>query len=140
MDNMFDSNSTKSIISYAKELKGYSLREKCGKEIENHGYKGKGNFGQLVEKFYFGYEPNSKAEADFVEVGMELKSSPLKTLKNGKIRSIIWRFTKKNLRTVHFGRKMRIYCSFFIYMTKKKIYLITSLNLLMIGNILMKIY
>ena len=84
---MFDPNSAKSIISYAKELKGYTLREKCGEEIENHGYKGKGNFGQLVEKFYFGYEPNSKAEADFVEVGMELKSSPLKTLKNGEIRS-----------------------------------------------------
>ncbi|OQX96807.1 MAG: DNA mismatch repair protein [Bacteroidetes bacterium 4572_117] len=39
------------------------------------------------EKFYFGYEPNSKAEADFVEVGMELKSSPLKTLKGGEYRS-----------------------------------------------------
>jgi DNA mismatch repair protein MutH len=41
----------------------------------------------LVEKFYFDYEPNSKTEADFSEVGMELKSSPLKTLKNGEIRS-----------------------------------------------------
>ncbi len=84
---MFDPSSVKSIVSYAKQLKGYTLREKCGKEIENHGYKGKGNFGQLVEKFYFGYEPNSKAEADFAQVGMELKSSPLKTLKNGEIRS-----------------------------------------------------
>jgi len=83
----FTPNSVNSIVSYAKKLKGYSLREKCGEKIENHGYKGKGNFGQLVEKFYFGYEPNSKAEADFVEVGMELKSSPLKTLKNGEIRS-----------------------------------------------------
>jgi len=87
MNNMFDSNSVNSIVSYAKKLKGYTLREKCGNEIENHGYKGKGNFGQLIEKFYFGYEPNSKAEADFAEVGMELKSSPLKKLKNGEIRS-----------------------------------------------------
>ncbi|MEI6864640.1 Sau3AI family type II restriction endonuclease [Flavicella sp.] len=55
--------------------------------MENHGYKGKGNFGQILEKFYFGYEPNSKAEADFVQVGMELKSTPLKTLKNGDYRS-----------------------------------------------------
>jgi len=83
----FTPNSVNSIVSYAKKLKGHSLREKCGNEIESHGYKGKGNFGQLVEKFYFGYEPNSKAEADFVEVGMELKSSPLKKLKNGEIRS-----------------------------------------------------
>ena len=84
---MFDSKSTESIVSYAKELKGNTLREKCIEEIENHGYKGKGNFGQLLEKFYFGYEPNSKAEADFVEVGMELKTSPLKTLQSGEYRS-----------------------------------------------------
>jgi len=84
---MFDVKSTKSIISYAKELKGFTLREKCSKEIENHSYQGKGNFGQLLEKFYFGYQPNSKAEADFVEVGMELKTSPLKTLKSGEYRS-----------------------------------------------------
>jgi len=84
---MIDVNSAKSIIEYAKKLEGYSLREKCGEEIKNHGYKGKGNFGQLLEKFYFGYEPNSDANPDFKEVGIELKSSPLKTLKNGEIRS-----------------------------------------------------
>ena len=84
---MFDSSSVASIISYAKNLKNKTLRQACGAEIEKHGYRGKGNFGQLVEKFYFGYEPNSKAEADFVEVGMELKCTPLKTLKNGDYRS-----------------------------------------------------
>jgi len=84
---MFDIHSAKSIIDYAKKLKGHSLKEKCGDAIENHGYKGKGNFGQLLEKFYFGYEPNSKSEPDFVEAGLELKSSPLKTLKNGSYRS-----------------------------------------------------
>lgn len=87
MTNMFDSKSADSIVAYAKNLKGYTLREKCGQEIESHGYRGKGSFGQILEKFYFGYEPNSKAEADFVQVGMELKSSPLKTLKNGAYRS-----------------------------------------------------
>ena len=87
MDRNFDIHSASSIIEYAKLLKDKTLREACGVEIEEHGYKGKGNFGQILEKFYFGYEPNSKAEADFVEVGMELKSSPLKTLKNGDYRS-----------------------------------------------------
>lgn len=87
MNNMFNPSSANSIVSYAKKLKGHTLREKCGQKIESHGYKGKGNFGQLVEKFYFGYEPNPKAEADFVKVGIELKSSSLKTLKNGEIRS-----------------------------------------------------
>lgn len=83
----FNPQSVESIIEYAKNLKGQSLRGICGKAIENHGYKGKGNFGQLLEKFYFGYEPNSRAEPDFVEVRMELKSSPLKILKNREYRS-----------------------------------------------------
>ena len=84
---MFDSSSATSIISYAKNLKGKNLREVCGSKIEKHGYKGKGNFGQILEKFYFGYEPNSDAEPDFLDAGLELKSSPLKTLKNGDFRS-----------------------------------------------------
>lgn len=41
-------------------------------------FKGKGGLGQLVEKFYYGYEPNSKPEADFPEAGVELKTTPLK--------------------------------------------------------------
>ncbi len=84
---MYDINSADSIIDFAKLLKDQTLREACGVEIEKHGYKGKGNFGQILEKFYFGYEPNSDAEPDFKEAGMELKSSPLKTLKNGEFRS-----------------------------------------------------
>ncbi|WP_395061904.1 Sau3AI family type II restriction endonuclease [Flavobacterium sp.] len=52
-----------------------------------YSYSGKGNFGQVLEKFYFGYEPNSVAEADFAQIGMELKSSPLKQLKNDEFRS-----------------------------------------------------
>ena len=87
MNNKFDSNSAESIVSYAKNLKNKTLKQVCAIEIETHGFKGKGNFGQILEKFYFGYEPNSKAEADFVEVGMELKSAPLKTLKNGELRA-----------------------------------------------------
>ena len=87
MNNAFNPKSINSIVTYAKKLKNKTLRQACGAEIENHGYKGKGNFGQLLEKFYFGYEPNSKAEADFVDVGMELKCTPLKTLKKGGFRS-----------------------------------------------------
>lgn len=85
--NMFDVNSADSIIEFAKNLKNLTLREACAEEIEKHNYKGKGNFGQILEKFYFGYEPNSDAEPDFKEAGIELKSSPLKTLKNGEFRS-----------------------------------------------------
>jgi len=84
---MYNVDSSDSIIEFAKSLKGKTLRQACGSEIEKHGYRGKGNFGQILEKFYFGYEPNSDAEPDFKEAGIELKSSPLKTLKNGEYRS-----------------------------------------------------
>lgn len=77
----------KSVIDYAKLLKGKTLREICNPEIIEHNYTGKGNFGQILEKFYFGYDPNSKSEADFTEIGLELKSSPLKQLKNNEFRS-----------------------------------------------------
>jgi DNA mismatch repair protein MutH len=77
----------KSIIDYAQLLKGKTLRQICDPSILKHNYTGKGNFGQILEKFYFGYDPNSKSEADFFEIGMELKSSPLKQLKNNEYRS-----------------------------------------------------
>ncbi len=84
---LYDIYSIDSIVGYAQKLKGRSLREVCSNEVEKEGYKGKGKFGQTIEKFYFGYEPNSNPEPDFKEVGLELKCSPLKTLKNLEIRS-----------------------------------------------------
>jgi DNA mismatch repair protein MutH len=83
----YDINSADSIIDFAKQLKNQTLKQACGIEIQKHEYKGKGNFGQVLEKFYFGYEPNSDSEPDFLEAGIELKSSPLKTLRNGDFRS-----------------------------------------------------
>lgn len=83
----FDINSASSIIDFAKKLKDKTLLEVCGEEIIEHGYRGKGNFGQILEKFYFGYEPNSGAEPDFLDAGLELKTSPLKILNSGEYRS-----------------------------------------------------
>ena len=51
---MLDITSADSIIEFAKLLKNQTLRQSCGSEIEQHGYIGKGNFGQILEKFYFG--------------------------------------------------------------------------------------
>lgn len=76
-----------SVLEYAKKLVGNSLRTSCDVGIIEHGYTGKGNFGQILEKFYFMYEPNSDALPDFAEIGMELKSSPLKKLSNKEYRS-----------------------------------------------------
>lgn len=81
----YNPNDKNSIIKFAKLLKEKTLRQVCDIEISEHNYSGKGNFGQILEKFYFGYD--SKSEADFVKVGMELKSSPLKQIKNSEYRS-----------------------------------------------------
>ncbi|WP_218184521.1 MutH/Sau3AI family endonuclease [Pelistega indica] len=36
----------------------------------------KGSLGTLLEEFFYGYKPNSKKEADFDKVGVELKVTP----------------------------------------------------------------
>jgi DNA mismatch repair protein MutH len=82
--NQYDINS---IIEYSKKLLGNTLRDFCGNDINTQLYKGKGNFGQFLEKYYFQYEPNSLSEPDFNEVGLELKTSPLKQINNGDYRS-----------------------------------------------------
>lgn len=74
-----------SILEYASKLKEKSLRQVCGEDVINNGYTGKGNFGQILEKYYFDYNPNSVSEPDFNEVGIELKSSPLKKSKKNHL-------------------------------------------------------
>lgn len=81
MDNLpYNINDKNSIIEYAKKLIGKSLNDICRNDLINN-QKNKGGFGQLLEKFYFLYEPNSDSEPDFKEAGLELKSSPIKKLK-----------------------------------------------------------
>ncbi len=76
-----------SIIEYAKRLIGNTLREMCEPEILQHNFSGKGHFGQILEKFYFLYAPNSDSSADFPKAGLELKSSPLKQLSKSEYRA-----------------------------------------------------
>lgn len=85
--NSYNRENIESIIAYAKNLEGKNLREACSVEIEEHGYSGKGNFGQIVEEYYFKYKPNSDSRSDFHEVGLELKTTPLKKLKNNELRA-----------------------------------------------------
>lgn len=83
----YDETSLESVLSYTRKLLDKSLREALGDEITDHNYSGKGSFGQILERYYFGYMPNSVSEADFEQIGYELKSSPLKKLKNGEFRA-----------------------------------------------------
>lgn len=80
---LYDSTDIFSIFEYSKHLIGKSLSEIIPNEIdEKHG---KGGLGQLVEKYYFGYEWNNRSEADFSNAGVELKCTPLKKAKNGQL-------------------------------------------------------
>jgi hypothetical protein len=74
----YSRHSLSSILEYAIKLKGTTLRNACNLDVVNNTYTGKGNFGQILEKYYFNYEPNSVSEPDFHEIGLELKTSPLK--------------------------------------------------------------
>lgn len=67
------------LLKYSKTLEENTLRDIISKESYLEGYsKGKGSLGQTVEKLFFGYNPNSKQEADFEILGRELKVAPLK--------------------------------------------------------------
>lgn len=79
----YNAKDAASIFAYSKGLLHKSLAEAV-KEINPHidiseiEFKGKGGLGQLVEKYFYGYEPNSSPEPDFPEAGVELKTTPLK--------------------------------------------------------------
>jgi DNA mismatch repair protein MutH len=67
-----------SIEAYAKKLLNSSLRDVLDDTAALELIvKGKGSLGQLIEEFYFYYKPNSIAGPDFLEAGLELKTTPL---------------------------------------------------------------
>lgn len=105
----YDDRDVKSILNYAKKLEGLTFNQILDefnnspeKEYMNHkedpymvadssiiyDYKispeaAKGQLGTFLERYYFGYEPNSRQDADFPKVGVELKQTPI-DYKNGK--------------------------------------------------------
>lgn len=110
----YDDSNEKSILYYAKKLEHRSFRsimEEYKKSpvkkytnhseydsfeeltfaveepsVEYHTNKNaKGELGNLLEQYYFGYKPNSKQEADFPKVGIELKQTCVDKKKNGKL-------------------------------------------------------
>lgn len=71
-------------MEYAEGLIGKTFGE-IDKNERLGDNRGKGNLGQVVEESYFGYDINSRAEADFSHVGVELKVTPFKVNKNKTI-------------------------------------------------------
>lgn len=96
LTDYYDSSSETSIEGYAHKLIGRSFREilnsatcfgscrSIQEAVDEYGKKQfKGGLGNLVEKYYFGYEPNSNPWPDFPEAGVELKVTPFEVKRNG---------------------------------------------------------
>ncbi|EHT9990000.1 restriction endonuclease, partial [Listeria monocytogenes] len=88
------------IERYAKELIGKTFKQVLEENYTDNEIvfeekveyytnpRGKGSLGNLIEKYYFGYEPNSSPEPDFPEAGVELKVTPYEALKKkGKFKA-----------------------------------------------------
>ena len=69
------------IVAMAK-----SVERKYFSEIDKHdrlGKNTKGMYGHIIEESLYGYDINSNPEADFANLGVELKVTPIKQLKSG---------------------------------------------------------
>ena len=76
----YDITNPESIEAYAKRLIGQSLRDVLPSDARTtyQSGRGKGNLGDLVEQEYFGIHPGNISAPDFIEAGVELKTTPLK--------------------------------------------------------------
>lgn len=69
-----------SILAHAMKLLGKSLHDLYPNAYRQNG---KGNIGNSVEYYHFGYECNNDSNPDFDEVGRELKVTPLDKTNGG---------------------------------------------------------
>lgn len=91
----YNPNDIDSIYKYAVQLENKTflevLEEKSNLNSEAlTAYANKlrkGGLGNLLEEVYFGYKANSVQDADFAEVGVELKASPYEVTKKGELRA-----------------------------------------------------
>ncbi len=78
----YDQAKPEEIEKFAQNIVGKSLRDYIGPEIIPTLSRGKGKFGQAIEKYYFGINPGNSPYPDFKEAGVELKTTRIK--KNSK--------------------------------------------------------
>lgn len=81
----YDPNSPESILEYAGQLAGKTLREAANLTQIDDPHRRRGAFGNALEEHYFHIEPNSRPTADFDGAGLELKSTPLKKNSKGEL-------------------------------------------------------
>jgi DNA mismatch repair protein MutH len=87
----YNGTSPSSIESYGKRLVSKTLRGVRGAApiptkylSTSQGTKTKAAFGFMLERFYYGINPPNESKPDFPQAGVELKSTPLKRLRDGK--------------------------------------------------------
>jgi DNA mismatch repair protein len=80
MDAPYDKYDVSSIEEYARRLIGKTFKEAIGSESYNNiaDFGRKGGLGNLIEKYYFKFEINSRQQPDFEDAGIELKVTPYK--------------------------------------------------------------
>ncbi len=81
----YNKNDRESIVNFALNLRGYTLREKTDAQVLADIRKNKGSFGNAVENYYFKLNQNNDSAPDFKDAGLELKTTPLKRKKDGKL-------------------------------------------------------
>lgn len=81
----YDPKSAESILEYAGQLVGKTLREATGVNEIASPRQRRGAFGNALEEYYFKIPPNSSPRADFDGAGLELKSTPLRKTKKGEL-------------------------------------------------------
>ena len=74
-----------SIEAWGKRLVGRTLREMLPDPNRVGVVRGKGSFGEILEKHYFGIDPGNRPTPDFEEAGVELKSTPVKLNPQGRL-------------------------------------------------------
>jgi len=78
-DVQYDPSNAEDILRFAKELKGKTLGEWIiDHENDRPPVNRKGRFGQILEDVVFGIPNNSKKAPDLEDVGIEIKSTPIK--------------------------------------------------------------
>ena len=99
LKSLYDKTDPVSISKYSEQLIGKTfnqvLQEYFVEDVELYleakkkfnNPRTKGSLGNLIEEYFFGYQPNSSPEPDFPEAGVELKVSPYEITKTGKIRA-----------------------------------------------------
>lgn len=71
------------LLEFTSGIIGKSFKEIDKKNILQGNNNDKGRLGKVVETGFYGYELNNRSEADFDKLGIELKVSGFRRLKNG---------------------------------------------------------